>query len=268
MNVWRLLLDQTRGAPQPAFDIYPHGAAQPVGTDVAQCVGIRVVSFNMGMPQSMLTSERQWNRRHVLALRDVLAKLGDACGNDFVLCSEVGGMREGFVAANVDFQHVVQDGLPNAICSTNGAYLSIWNVHNQGAHLVQSGTWSATTMHATDMHWQAFDLTYRDASQLAGRLQVGLLVGNMHTPSGSHPPTKATKKRILEQALQHLTSLEVDAWRTREDFQVMRLLVGDCNLTKEDAFSATQSIQLPPLTALQRHLAVRRWQACDAEFPR
>ena len=119
------------------------------------------------------------------------------------------------------------------------------------------------------------DLTYRDASQLADRAapqldapKVGLLVGNMHIPVGDHAPTKTTRRRILEQALQHLTTLQVDAWRTREDFQVMRLLVGDCNLTKEDAFSATQSIQLPPLTALQRDLAVRRWQACDAEFPR
>ena len=73
---------------------------------------------------------------------------------------------------------------------------------------------------------------------------------------------------MLEMLLLAAFMVMMGAWRTREDFQVMRLLVGDCNLTKEDAFSATQSIQLPPLTALQRDLAVRRWQACDAEFPR
>ena len=245
---------------------------------VAQCVSIKVLSCNMGMPQSIrLESDRLWSRQHVagarpraVIVRDVLAKLGHAADDDFIICSEMGDMRKGFRASNVDFHHVVSEGLPASDYESNGAYLSVWNLHTQAAKQVQFGTWTASTGHATDMHWQAFDLTYRDASQLADRAapQVGLLVGNMDIPVGDHVPTKTTRRRILEQALQHLTTLQVDAWRTREDFQVMRLLVGDCNLTKEDAFSATQSIQLPPLTALQRHLAVRRWQACDAEFPR
>ena len=273
MDTWGIP-DEPSGASQPAFRFYPFGLTQPVEGDLAKCVGIKVVSFNMGMPQSMLTSEYRWRRQHNFAVRDTLAKLGDGAGNDIVLCSEVGDMRKGFGASNVNIHHVVSEGLPGSSYSSNGAYLSVWNVHTKATKEVQSGTWSATTGHTTDMQWQAFDLTYeapqfaaRDAPQLAAP-KVGLLVGNMHIPAGDRAPTKNTRRRILNQALQHLTSLEVDAWRTREDFQVMRLLVGDCNLTKEDAFSATQSIQLPPLTALQRHLAVRRWQACDAEFPR
>ena len=265
MDTWGIP-EEPSGASQPAFQIY--------SLPDARCVSIKVVSFNMGMPQSMLESDRSW-RRAFHAVRDMLEKLGHGAGNDIVLCSEVGDMRKGFRASNVDFHHVVSEGLPASDYESNGAYLSVWNLHTQAAKQVQFGTWTASTGHATDMHWQAFDLTYRDASQLADRAapqldapKVGLLVGNMHIPVGDHAPTKTTRRRILEQALQHLTTLQVDAWRTREDFQVMRLLVGDCNLTKEDAFSATQSIQLPPLTALQRHLAVRRWQACDAEFPR
>ena len=274
MDTWGIL-DEPSGASQPAFKIYPYGAAQPVKGDLAKCVGIKVVSFNMGMPQTMLESERRWHRQHVFNVREVLAKLGQAAGNDFVLCSEVGDMRKGFRSSNVDFHHVVTESLPGASYSSNGAYLSIWNVHTKAAKEVQSGTWTASTGHATDMHWHAFDLTYRDAGQLADRdapqlaaTKVGLLVGNMHIPAGNRAPTNTTKRRILEQALQHLTSLEVDAWRSREDFQVMRLLVGDCNLTKEDAFPATQNIRLPPLTALQRDFNVCRWEACDVEFPR
>ena len=265
MDTWGIP-EEPSGASQPAFQIYP--------LPDARCVGIKVVSFNMGMPQSMLESDRCW-RRAFHAVRDMLEKLGHGAGNDIVLCSEVGDMRKGFQASNVDFHRVVSEGLPGSAYESNGAYLSVWNVHTQAAKQLQFGTWTASTGHATDMFWQAFDLTYRDASQLADRAapqldapKVGLLVGNMHIPVSDHTPTKTTRRRIVEQALQHLTSLEVDAWRTREDFQVMRLLVGDCNLTKEDAFFATQSIQMPPLTALQRHLAVRRWQACDAEFPR
>ena len=275
MEVWSLL-DETSGARQPAaFKTYRYGAAQSGGGDVPQCVGIRAVSFNIGMPQTMLQSDRRWQRQHGFKVRDVLAKLGHAAGNDFVLCSEVGDMRQGFQASNVDFNHVVQEGLPGADYSTSGAYLNIWNVHTRAAAAVQSGIWTATTGHATDMHWQAFDLTYRDAPQLADRdapqlaaPKVGLLVGNMHITAGRPSPSKTTKRRILEQALIFLTRLQVDAWRSREDFTVMRLLVGDCNLTKEAAEAVTQKVDLPPFTALQRHFKVCRWEVCDVEFPR
>ena len=271
MDTWGIP-DEPSGASQPAFNIYPYGAAQPVKGDLAKCVGIKVVSFNMGMPQTMLESERRWHRQHVFEVRDVLAKLGQAAGNDFVLCSEVGDMRKGFRSSNVDFHHVVSESLPGASYSSNGAYLSIWNVHTKAAKEVQSGTWTASTGHATDMHWHAFDLTYRDAGQLADRdapqlaaPKVGLLVANFDI-SAEHC---LAKQRILQQALQHLTSLEVDAWRSREDFQVMRLLVGDCNLTKEDAEAATQNVRLPPfaLTSLQRILHVCQWEVCDDDFP-
>ena len=137
MDLWGLP-EETSGASQPAFDIYPHGAAQPVGG-----YGI----FNFGMPDSILDSDRRWKRQHVFRVPDVLSRLGHAAGNDFVFCSEVGDTRKGFRAANVDFQHVVQDALAGVACSSSGA----------------------------DVHWQALDLTYRapppladrDASQLA-----------------------------------------------------------------------------------------------------
>ena len=249
-----------------------------------KCVSIRVVSFNLGIPQTMLESERRWNHHHVFKVRDALGILGHAAANDFVFCSEVGDMRKGFQAANVDFQHIVREALPGSSCSTTGAYLSVWNVKTQSAAVVQSNIWSATPPHAADMYWQAFDLTYRDAppladrdaSQLADRdaLQlaapkVGLLVGNMHIPVGrASAPTKATRRRIVEQALQHLARLEVDAWRGRTNFPVMRVLVGDCNLDKEEAEAVMQQVGSPPLTALQRDFDIHQWQVCDVQFPR
>ena len=198
MNFWSLL-EATSGASQPAFKTYRHGAAQPVGEGalpsqhVAECAGIRVVSFNFGMPQSMLESARQWNNRHIFKFRDVLSSLGHAAGNDFVFCSEVGDARKGLQAANLDCRNIVADALPGAAYSNSGAYLHVWNVRHQAAAVVASGTWSATTAHTTDVHWQAFDLNYRDASQLAGR--VGVLVGNMHIPCGSNAPTMNARKK-------------------------------------------------------------------------
>ena len=284
-----LTLDESSGASQPACQMCPYGAAQPLETYVAQCVGIKVLNFKMRMPQLHPNRKRvfnvferqRWNRLRVTRdrtrarkMRDVLAKLGHPSANDSVLCSEVAGCK-GFRASVLDFRHFVQEGLLEASYFTDGAYLNLWNVPINIAAEVQAGTWKASTAQPNYMHWQAFDLTYeapqfaaRDAPQLAAP-KVGLLVGNMHIPAGDRVPTKNTRRRILEQALQHLTSLEVDAWRTKEDFQVMRLLVGNCNLTKEDAFAATQNIQLPPLTALQRDLKVRRWEvlSTDAELP-
>ena len=67
MSFWGLP-DDAAAAPRETFKTYRHGAAQPVsGTPsdhVVDCVGIRVVSFNFGIPQSMLQSDRQWNNRH------------------------------------------------------------------------------------------------------------------------------------------------------------------------------------------------------------
>ena len=276
LPVWNVL-DETSGASQPAFNIYPYAAAQRVAGNVeTQFVGIRVVSFNMGMPQSMLDSDRRWRTQHVFKVRDVLTKLGHGAGSDLVLCSEVGDMRKGFRASNVDYNHIMQDALPGASYVTSGAYLNVWNIQNRAAAVVDSDTWSASAAHTTDMHWQAFDLTFRDAPQLADRAasqlaapKVGLLVGNMHITAGKHKASIATKRRILQQALQHLTSLEVNEWRERRDFKVMRLLVGDCNLTKEDAQAATQNVHLPRRmsTSLQRNLHVCQWEVCDDDFP-
>ena len=74
-----------------------------------ECVAIRVVSFNFGIPQSMLESAKQWNKRHIFTFRDVLNGLGVA-GNDFVFCSEVGDVRKGFQATESAVA-VVREGL-------------------------------------------------------------------------------------------------------------------------------------------------------------
>ena len=272
----RDLHEDTRGAVQPAlhtaFATYPHGAPQAVGDGVAECVGLRVVSFNLGMPQAMM-EWRRWSE-HVRQFRDVLQSLGHAAGNDFIFCSEVGDPREGFNETTVDHKQVVLDPFPGAACASCYAYLHVWNVRNQAAILVRTGMWSNPTAHATDMLWQAFDLNYRDATQLADNEapelatpKVGLLVGNMHIPAGgSHSPTPVTRRRIVQEALNHLTRLEVQEWRDRRNFPVVRLLVGDCNLEKQAAEAVTQTLSSPALTALQRDLDVRKWQVRDVQF--
>ena len=266
MVIWNII-DESSSASQPASQICPYGAAQPLEKFVAQCVGIKVV--NLGCTSLGLGLHVAGARRRAHKINDVLTKLGHPGAHDSVLCSEVAGCK-GFRSFVLDFRHFVQEDLPEQSYFTDGAYLNLSYVPIQIAAEVQAGTWTASTGQPSYMHWQAIDLTYaaprfaaRDARQLAAP-KVGLLVGNIDT-SAEH---SLAKERILQQALQHLTSLEVDAWRFRKDFHIMRLLVGDCKLTKEDAKAATQKVHLPSLTALQRDFNFGRWEVCDVDFPR
>ena len=215
---------------------------------------------------SITTCARKLLSRHVFTFRDLLYALGPTTNADFVFGSEMGDARKGFHHTNIDVGHIVSDAVPGADFSTCGAYLSLWNVKNKATSLMQAGTWTAASTHNVDMYWQAFDLDYRDASQLAGR--VGVLVGNMHIPCGSHPPTMNTRKKIVRQALDHLRHLDVEAWRGRNNFPVLRILVGDCNLGMELARSCTQDVRPPPLTPLQKQFNLGSWQVCDVLFPR
>ena len=258
-------------------------AAQPLEKFVAQCVGIKVV--NLGCTSLGLGLHVAGARARARKISDVLAELGHPAAHDLdsvhlsshvpahildsVLDSVLNDVSD-FRAFVLDFNHFVQEDLPEASYFTDGAYLNLWNVPVQIAPQVQAGTWTASTGQLSYMHWQAFDLTYeaprfaaRDAPQLAAP-KVGLLVGQIAI-SAEH---SLAKQRILQQALQHLTSLEVDAWRFRKDFHIMRLLVGDCKLTKEGAKAATQKVHLPSLTALQRDFNFGRWEVCDVDFPR
>lgn len=277
MNVWDLLED-TDAAPQPAFDdafsTYLRGAAQPA-EEAAECVGFRVVSFNCGMPQSMLQNESRWKRDHAQAFQDMLQRLGPAGNNDLVFCSGVGEVRQGFFVSNVNQREVVSEAFREAQYSTASAYLNVWNIRNNAVSLKESKVWVATSAHGVDMFCQAYDLTYRGASQSAekdasrrARQRVGLLVGNMQFPAKVvRPPTQATRRRIVELALNHLAGMEIPAWNVRQNFPVVRLLVGDCSLEKQDAEAVTQNVRLPPMTSLQRAFDVQQWQVRKVCFP-
>ena len=70
MDTWGIP-EEPSGASQPAFQIYPLADAR--------CVGIKVVSFNMGMPQSMLESDRCWHRAmEGICVQPLGAQVGEA----------------------------------------------------------------------------------------------------------------------------------------------------------------------------------------------
>ena len=77
-----------------------------------------------------------------------------------------------------------------------------------------------------------------------------------------------TRKRFVETALEHLSRVYVGGWRGRDNFPVLRILVGDCNLGMDLARSCTQASRPPPLTPLQENFELGKWQVCDVLFPR
>ena len=217
---------ETPGVSPPGLALHTHGASQPVGDGVVTCPALRIVSFNFGIEQNMLTSERQWAQKHVYKFRDLLRSMGNTFSHDFIFGSEMGGVDQGFDEARICMKHIVNDALPGAACASSGAYLSVWNIKTPGAAaVVEEGTWTAPIGHRVHMRWQAFEITFllpRDASQLAGHdaselesKKVGFIVGNMHTPvpnKGKGPKTPV-KRSIVKSALTHLALTFVNgAW--------------------------------------------------------
>ena len=236
--------------------MHSHGASQPVAGGVVDCLALHIVSFNFGIEQQMIESARAWGKKHSVTLRDLLDGMGNTCSNDFIFGSEMGGVDQGFEQARISIKHIVNDALPGAACASSGAYLSVWNIKTAGAAaVVDEGTWSSPIGQRVHMRWQAFDITLRDASQLACK-KVGFIVGNMHIPipSKGKAPSRTTKRSIVKLALTHLALTVPEAWRLypSEDFPVLRILVGDCNLEKDEAANATQDVDPAPISHLQR----------------
>ena len=99
MATWAKLFERmTSGELPPGMTLPSYGASQPVGGDKVDCLALRVVSFNFGINQGMLTSTRQWEKKHVFTLRDLLESMGKHCSNDFIFGSEMGDIGQGFEA--------------------------------------------------------------------------------------------------------------------------------------------------------------------------
>ena len=100
-----------------------HCASQPVArTSVSQsehvsddasfvCVKLNIVSFNFGVPQTMMASPKAWTK-HAPTLCRLLEQFGLVCDGDLIFACELGGHRPGATATKVDFGNVVKEALP------------------------------------------------------------------------------------------------------------------------------------------------------------
>ena len=117
---------ETPGASPPGLALDTHGASQPVGDGVVTCPALRIVSFNFGIEQNMLTSERQWAQKHVYKFRDLLRSMGNTFSHDFIFGSEMGGVDQGFDEARVCMKHIVNGGGRRGSCRRHLELANWW----------------------------------------------------------------------------------------------------------------------------------------------
>lgn len=171
---------------------------------------------------------------------------------------------------------IVRSALPTAEWETSGAYFSI---HNCLAELpkvtsVQSGVFAIPCGRKVDLFWQMFTVDYRDdddkdttrgaaqpADSICKKPMLGLSVGILHItiPSKGSSPSMGTRREIVERALDFLAGLHSQEWDMQ--LPIGRLLVGDFNMTKDEAEAATQDAQQPARCApFHSFHGLSRWQ--------
>ena len=113
------------------------------------------------------------------------------------------------------------------------------------------------------MKYDVFEVDFRGAPQPAADL-FHLVLGNMHirTPSGGPTVSLQTRRRMVSLALKHLSSLGQDL----SNKPVVRVLVGDPNLTAEQAAAAVQeATKSCSGTPLQFECGLQKWEIHSSE---
>ena len=76
-----------------------------VGNEKVLCSTRQVVSFNFGMPQSMLCGSKQWHK-HAAKMSDLVGKFANGAKADIIFGCEVGSHQQGLEKSTVDFDNV------------------------------------------------------------------------------------------------------------------------------------------------------------------
>jgi len=198
---------------------------------------VRIGSFNVGMAQKMLTSKK--TGKHMEKVQEILATcVQDAGLHVFSFC-ELGGHRQGLEAASIDYRHLrmFKEGVgPKASVDEN--YMTAWNF---GTDDTDASQLSVFPIYRPTRHTLGQDAA---GPQLVVHMfTVGtdtcLIHGNLHIPG----PTGmvSTRTRIVEKALKRLEATALSHSKRLE--ATAFVLVGDCNLSREQGEEAVQSLQ-------------------------
>ena len=249
------------------------GAAQPAdqgsrhvdymfGNELIPCGKLSLCSFNFGMQQTQLNTPGGWtkNARKMVPL---LMKMFNQA--DIIFGCELGGHRLGFEKSNADLGNVVAEAVAGATFNTSGAY----GTFNQRDHirLVENNSWDVPSgAGGTQQAHMKYDIfvidfggTAVDGASQPVRGSCHFVVGNLHvrTPVGVKVSV-ATRRKHVTACLDHLSTLQV----IHDDQPVIRCLVGDFNLSADDALNATQAARkCAAYSSVQRQHGLHQWAA-------
>ena len=209
----------------------------PENMTSTRTANLRLGSFNVGVVQSMLTGKN---------VRKVMEKASDVitlCVQDFGLhmfsMCEFGGHQQGLEDASIDYRNmkVFQAG-PEAVVSAN--YMTAWNFAADASGLVvrHLGLENHNLKSSGTAEPHLVVTTFQVGAD------AGLIQGNLHirTPTGAKVSI-CTRKRVLTEALRILEGTPAPTDSDGVLQPVAYVLVGDPNLSKEDAEEAVQALQ-------------------------
>jgi hypothetical protein len=209
----------------------------PENMTSTRTANLRLGSFNVGVVQSMLTGKN---------VRKVMEKASDVitlCVQDFGLhmfsMCEFGGHQQGLEDASIDYRNmkVFQAG-PEAVVSAN--YMTAWNFAADASGLVvrHLGLENHNLKSSGTAEPHLVVTTFQVGAD------AGLIQGNLHirTPTGAKVSI-CTRKRVLIEALRILEGTPAPTDSDGVLQPIAYVLVGDPNLSKEDAEEAVQALQ-------------------------
>jgi hypothetical protein len=212
------------------------------GAPESQQLQITVGSFNFGFHQSMMTAKPKASQKHCANFARICATLVEGGSLDILFGSEVGDFGMGFRKAGISVKDVLQNtfGKQNMCVNELHNYVAMWGFGGASQPVVVSQHGQCTghndrlTGHAVHAMITRFDVVARDGTSQPSKVHV--VAGNMHIVCSRNPPTIPTRQRFL-----WLLSQNLETYAAPEPgVPVVRIIVGDDNLSAEEARQALQ----------------------------
>ena len=200
---------------------------------------ISIGSFNIGIKQDMLTSK---NYETVLQkVEDVITACVHAAALDIMCLCECGGHRQGFHACRPPIRPEdmkLFHKSPQLSVSVNANYLAAWNFIAGTSQFGVAKVKDCCRSFCLSSEALQPEMVIHILQNSAG---VILILANLHirTLSGASVPLRY-KQRLVREAVTFLNGVLPHDTATQP---VVRVLVGDCSLTKDHAEEAVQALQ-------------------------
>lgn len=201
-------------------------APQLAGSSNETTYAFRIGSFNVDIDQNMLTSDLK--DKYLSKVEDIITTCVQDAGLHIMNMCEIGGINAS------DMKIFQGPAAPKVSIASN--YLTAWGFDadtNQIQH-AETETYMLSSENCKP------ELVVHLFKNGAG---FQIVQGNLHIKNPQGPPVSiTTRKRMVQEALRWLEIEEPSDSATQP---VVMVLVGDCNLSKEQAEEATQAIQPP-----------------------